>query len=83
LFVQTQKMGGCLWTHITLALYVCTDRRCDYVQALGGWVSVQQQQQQQQRGVCQYGTLWEAPSSLVTVGGDDADKKSIVVQFVN
>jgi hypothetical protein len=49
---------------------------------LGGWVSVLQQQQQ--RWVCQYGTLWEAPSSLSTVGGDaNNNKKSIVVQFVN
>jgi len=81
--VQTQKIGGCLWTHITLALYVCTDRQTVRLcTSFGGWVSVQQQQQQQ-GGVCQYGTLWEAPSSLVTVGGDDADKKSIVVEFVN
>lgn len=27
LFVQTRKFGGCLWTHITLALYVCMYRQ--------------------------------------------------------
>ncbi len=64
--------------------FVCMYRQTDgaTMYKLGGWVSVLQQQQQ--RWVCQYGTLWEAPSSLSTVGGDaNNNKKSIVVQFVN